>query len=240
MQKIPSKLGIQYIFDEFDKENFQKKVHQKQNYIKPYISKWNSKIKISYPTEKYIELKTFLKEKNPESQSAFVKQLMMQLQSFVEEEIERFDLNEIYVGVDDNVYFILLPESQTNQTMKLENLEKNLLMISSGNTDIRSQEKCDFSAITFRSTNSNNCFSIKDEITTIGKSSEKSDIVIQGSPSVSRRHCRIIKKEEKYFIEDLGSLNHTYKNGILIETGKSVEIEKGDIIKLSDIIFEIE
>ena len=44
---------------------------------------------------------------------------------------------------------------------------------------------------------------------TIGKG-EKADRVIEGNPSISRVHARIFRSGDKWFIEDLNSLNHTY------------------------------
>lgn len=62
---------------------------------------------------------------------------------------------------------------------------------------------------------------------TLGRA-EENDIVLS-DPTVSGKHAKIIIKQDKYFIEDLGSSNGTRVNGKLV-TKK--EIYEGDDIKL--------
>lgn len=47
---------------------------------------------------------------------------------------------------------------------------------------------------------------------------------------ISRIHAQIAKKEEKYYIEDLGSSNGTFLNGTKLEANKPYVIEDGDKI----------
>ncbi|WP_287019962.1 FHA domain-containing protein, partial [Dictyoglomus sp.] len=70
----------------------------------------------------------------------------------------------------------------------------------------------------------------KDE-TTIGREQEN-DIVIP-NPTVSRFHAKIIRSEDKYFIEDLGSANGTMVNGIKVT--KEL-LHDGDIVQLGDVV----
>jgi len=51
--------------------------------------------------------------------------------------------------------------------------------------------------------------------------------VIEGSSSVSRKHCRICWRNGQFFIEDMGSLNHTYVNGILVKNGECIPLQTG-------------
>lgn len=60
---------------------------------------------------------------------------------------------------------------------------------------------------------------------TIGRSSEN-DIQIKDL-SVSRNHLKISRKNEKYYVEDLGSTNGTYIHGQRVESGKSIEVKEG-------------
>jgi pSer/pThr/pTyr-binding forkhead associated (FHA) protein len=71
---------------------------------------------------------------------------------------------------------------------------------------------------------------VKDE-TTIGREQEN-DIVIP-NPTVSRFHAKIIRSEDKYFIEDLGSANGTMVNGIKVT--KEL-LHDGDIVQLGDVV----
>lgn len=71
---------------------------------------------------------------------------------------------------------------------------------------------------------------VKDE-TTIGREQEN-DIIIP-NPTVSRFHAKIIRTEDKYYIEDLGSANGTLVNGIRVN--KEL-LHDGDIIQLGDVV----
>lgn len=60
------------------------------------------------------------------------------------------------------------------------------------------------------------------------------DIVIK-DPFVSKKHFQIIKDEDEYFLEDMGSSNGTYLNKEKILD--IVKLENGDIIRVSEIQF---
>ncbi|MBN2240021.1 MAG: FHA domain-containing protein, partial [Dehalococcoidales bacterium] len=68
------------------------------------------------------------------------------------------------------------------------------------------------------------------KLLTIGRSPEN-DIVLD-HPAVSRKHAQIIQKEtgDIYVLEDLGSSNGTYVNGIKVV--QPVTLNKGDIIRI--------
>jgi len=63
------------------------------------------------------------------------------------------------------------------------------------------------------------------------------DIVIP-DPYVSRRHARILYKDNKWYIEDLGSRNGTYVDGEDIRSKGAVELKMGIsiVVGLSTII----
>lgn len=50
----------------------------------------------------------------------------------------------------------------------------------------------------------------------IGRDSKRADLCLD-SPAVGRRHARIIRRGENFFVEDLGSLNNTLLDGIRLE-----------------------
>lgn len=50
----------------------------------------------------------------------------------------------------------------------------------------------------------------------IGRDSKRVDLFLD-SPAVGRRHARIIRRGENFFVEDLGSLNNTLLDGIRLE-----------------------
>ena len=71
----------------------------------------------------------------------------------------------------------------------------------------------------------------------IGRS--KTDDIIIDNPNVSRSHCVITKKNEKYFLELSALKNPILLNGKKL-TGKSEELSDGDTISLvnANILFE--
>lgn len=73
----------------------------------------------------------------------------------------------------------------------------------------------------------------------LGKSPEYAHKVIEGSNSVSRRHCRICRRNGQFYIEDMGSLNHTYVNGILVKNGTWIPLQTGDRIWIADLEYEV-
>lgn len=76
----------------------------------------------------------------------------------------------------------------------------------------------------------------KDEFV-IGHRENQVDGYIGFNSSVSRKHCAIRRKKEKYYIVDLKSANGTWVNGKKIGVEKEVEIGPGDKIKLSNVEF---
>ncbi len=64
----------------------------------------------------------------------------------------------------------------------------------------------------------------------IGRSAD-ADYTLQDQ-SISRRHCRVVSRDGRYFLEDLGSQNGTAVNGKRIE--KPREIREGDVIEIGE------
>ena len=81
-------------------------------------------------------------------------------------------------------------------------------------------------------------FSFKKKTLLIGRSST-SDIQINDS-FVSRKHARILKLKDRFFIEDLGSKNGTWINGNAIDSGKKIEIQEGIPIRIGDSLISLD
>ena len=71
---------------------------------------------------------------------------------------------------------------------------------------------------------------------TIGKLREKVDLELKDR-SVSRIHARILKQDDKYYLQDCGSTNGTFINGIQLQTEETVPIEKDDEIGIGRVRF---
>ena len=56
---------------------------------------------------------------------------------------------------------------------------------------------------------------------------------------ISRKHCRITNQTGIYYINDEGSANGTFVNGVRLNPGQKVQINRGDIIRMADSDFQI-
>ena len=52
-------------------------------------------------------------------------------------------------------------------------------------------------------------------------------------PTISRKHCKFLYENSRWFIKDLNSTNKTYLNKKSINPSEKTEIKKGDEISLS-------
>lgn len=76
----------------------------------------------------------------------------------------------------------------------------------------------------------------------IGREKSYVDYYISDNTAVSRAHADLINRNGIYFVVDLNSMNHTYVDGIRIETNKEFEITSNCQIMLADenFLFEFE
>ena len=73
-------------------------------------------------------------------------------------------------------------------------------------------------------------FDIIGDAITIGRSSEN-DIQVCDR-YVSHRHLILWKREDKFYLKNLGNRNGTSVNGFKIPSGATVEVKKGDTIEI--------
>ena len=72
----------------------------------------------------------------------------------------------------------------------------------------------------------------------IGKEKSFVDYFVGDNSFISRSHANIIQKDNRYFIVDNNSRNHTYVNGEFITSNTEVELHSGDTFKLANEEFE--
>lgn len=72
----------------------------------------------------------------------------------------------------------------------------------------------------------------------IGKSKE-ADGTIANSTKVSRNHCRIVRENGSYMIQDLESTNGTSVNGYTLEPDQKYYLKDGDSLVLADVEFKV-
>jgi GAF domain-containing protein len=80
-------------------------------------------------------------------------------------------------------------------------------------------------------------YDLDKDVTIVGRGRE-SDIRIK-EKSISRKHVKIIFKDNRFYIEDLKSHNGTLVNDKPIETGEEVEVSKGSPVKIGNILISL-
>jgi pSer/pThr/pTyr-binding forkhead associated (FHA) protein len=88
----------------------------------------------------------------------------------------------------------------------------------------------------FRSDGERRSFSVTRNITVIGRR-EDCDLRIPHG-DVSRKHCRVIRDGDVMRLEDLGSSNGTYHNGVRV--GKDTDLHAGDSIQVGPVVFVLQ
>lgn len=73
----------------------------------------------------------------------------------------------------------------------------------------------------------------------IGKKQELVDLVIPFNKMISRKHCRVSNVNGVYYINDEGSVNGTFVNGVRLNSGQKTQINRGDVIRMADSDFQI-
>jgi 3',5'-cyclic-nucleotide phosphodiesterase len=80
-------------------------------------------------------------------------------------------------------------------------------------------------------------FDLMEDTTFIGRGRDN-DIQIK-ERSVSRRHAKIIKREDSYYIEDLNSKNGTFISGMEIHPGKVFTLKEGVPVFMGNVVVSI-
>ncbi len=78
---------------------------------------------------------------------------------------------------------------------------------------------------------------ITDYPAVLGRSSH-CDCIIEGNPTIGRKHLLINRIGDRIYFEDMGSLNHTYLNGT--QMTEAIELVDTEIIRVSDEIFRLQ
>lgn len=73
----------------------------------------------------------------------------------------------------------------------------------------------------------------------IGKKQSVVDGVISFNKMISRIHCKVICKQEDYYIEDLQSANGTYINNVRLQPKVATRIKHGDVVRLANSNFQV-
>ena len=80
-------------------------------------------------------------------------------------------------------------------------------------------------------------FFVSEDAASVGRSSHNK--IQLDEASVSRRHAKILKTRDRYFIEDLKSRNGTWINGHIIESGKRVPVDEGVPVAIGNVVISL-
>lgn len=117
--------------------------------------------------------------------------------------------------------------------INLEALTQKLSKIGNSNKTAENHENIKIPILIPQNHNSqSNLYPILKNPTKIGRKSD-SDLFLE-DPTVSRKQGEIFQKNNKWFIEDRGSLNGTYVNQIL---ENSHELQDNDVIQIGKYVF---
>lgn len=80
---------------------------------------------------------------------------------------------------------------------------------------------------------------INRDVMVIGRKAELVDAVIPFSSTISKKHCKITRNNGNYYITDVGSANGTFVNRVRLGLEQPRQINRGDVIRLSNSDFQI-
>lgn len=80
---------------------------------------------------------------------------------------------------------------------------------------------------------------LSEEGIVIGRSSQKSQYIIKGNGNVSRKHAKVYRKGNSYFVHNYEPPNGTYIDGLKIKNFDDVRLEVGSTLLLADEEFRL-
>lgn len=108
-----------------------------------------------------------------------------------------------------------------------------ILQEEEGTTVLNSFVQAPINAYLYRS-KTGESIAITSENFRLGKNSEGIEYRIDGNTNVSRYHAVIVRSNENYYIEDLGSTNYTFVNSVRIMPNRKQQLQANDVIYLAD------
>lgn len=87
-------------------------------------------------------------------------------------------------------------------------------------------------------TKNNEQIALNKPVFRIGKEKSYVDYFISDNTAISRSHANVISRDDEYFVVDTNSTNHTYVNGMMIQSNVETKIDNGDKIRLANEEFE--
>lgn len=87
-------------------------------------------------------------------------------------------------------------------------------------------------------TKNNEKINLNKPVFRIGKEKSYVDYFIGDNTAISRSHANFITRDGEYFVTDTNSTNHTYVNGVMIQSNVETKLAHGDKVRLANEDFE--
>lgn len=137
-------------------------------------------------------------------------------------DLEDVDIDELYpedvCATDDEDGTVLLMQETDDDGEDKTTLLRPLFQIKASLHRVRTGEM----------------IKLNKNITAIGKSGMRADIVIEENPTISRKHCTIYFEGGTYYLEDNDSSNGTWLEDQKVRSGQKIVLKNGSKIRLSD------
>ena len=168
---------------------------------------------------------TFAEEKSVEDSDTDIEKLYEDKPVTEEQFIDETDSEDIYTDSDEDRTVLLMQKTEDDGEDKTILLRPDF-QIKASLHRVRTGKTTKF----------------KKNVTTIGKSKMRSDIIIEENPTISRKHCTIYFENGSYYLEDNGSSNGTWLDDKKIQPEEKVILRNKSKIRFSDeeFIFYIE
>lgn len=136
---------------------------------------------------------------------------------------------------------LMLKAGKMTQEEAFEELQRFSGIVSAGLSCTHDRSQNVTLRLLYRGKDKDLEFLVDDEEFLIGRNAEAVDGVVapEFSRAVSRKHCLITRMNNKYFVQDLKSVNHTLVNGIMIPPYELMELENNDILSVADLEFRV-
>lgn len=130
----------------------------------------------------------------------------------------------------------------SNGNVSLEQLHRILQQMDMGyrnekNSGETHEVRSMVQSMVLESLDGRNVFNICQKEFVIGKNAGMSEGIISGNPAVSRKHCKIVRRDEGFYLVDLNSSNGTYLNGNKLRPEEPAHIVPGNQIRIANIDF---
>lgn len=109
-----------------------------------------------------------------------------------------------------------------------------------GETTVLDQDQTQMMTPSLMRTRNNEKIMINKPIFRIGKERSYVDYFIGDNTAISRSHASIVLRDNKYYVVDTNSTNHTYVNGQMLQSNLEFEVKHGDKIRLANEDFEFQ